>query len=108
MKNDINIEIYRDNNPEAARTIRLSLNNGILSMEEQDIGPLVERCFGVSDYERFLYDIPAKAVSQVLGTTSEEELIDKLKDIFGVNSGYDNFSEFLRNNDIKCKHGSYW
>lgn len=100
MKNDINIEIYRDDNPEAARTIRLYLSDGILSMEEQDVGPLVEKCFGDSDYERFLYDISAKAVNRILGTTSEDELIDRLKNMFGVNSGYDDFTNFLSDNNI--------
>lgn len=76
-------------------------------MEEQDVGPLVEECFGDSDYERFLFDISAEAVSLVLGISPEKELINKLKDMFGKNNGYDEFREFLSINEIKYKSGSY-
>lgn len=103
----ITTTIYKDDHSDAARSIWLTLNNGILSMEQQDIGPLVERFYGDSDYERFLHNISANAVEEVLGTASDKALISKLKEMFGTNSGFDDFAEFLRKNNIEHKYGSY-
>jgi len=103
----LSIEIYSDNNPQAARSLRLGLCNGKLNMTEQDYGPLVEKCFGDSDLERFLYDIPADAVKRVLGIGSDAELIEKLKAMFGGNSGFELFKDFLRKNRIYHSCGMY-
>ncbi len=101
------ITIYKDNNPDAARSIWLTLNGGVLNMTEQDIGPLVEYAFGNSCHERYLSNISAKALKKAVGTHSDIELKEKLKDMFGTNSGFDNFTEFLRNKGINYEYGSY-
>lgn len=103
----ISITIYKDDNPDAARGIWLTLNGRVLNMTEQDIGPSVEYAFGSSCYERYLSNIPAKALKKAVGAHSDIELMEKLKDMFGTNSGFDNFTEFMRNKGIDYKDGAY-
>ena len=103
----ITITIYKDDNPKAARSIWLTLRGGILNMTEQDMGPLVEYAFGNSCHERYLSNISAKAVRKAVKADTNDVLFDKLKVMFGTNSGFDDFTEFLRNNDIRYEYGSY-
>lgn len=107
IEKHITITIYKDDNPKAARSIWLTLSDGILNMTEQDIGPLVEFAFGNSCHERYLSNISAKAVRKAVKADANDVLLDKLKVMFGTNSGFDDFAEFLRNNKIHCKYGSY-
>ena len=107
IEKHITITIYKDDNPKAARSIWVTLSGGILNMTEQDIGPLVERTFGNSCYERYLSNISAKAVRKAVKADADDVLLDKLKVMFGTNSGFDDFAEFLRNNKIYCEYGSY-
>lgn len=85
----------------------MTLNGGVLNMTEQDIGPSVEHAFGNSCYERYLSNIPAEALKKAVEAHSDIELMEKLKDMFGTNSGFDNFAEFLRNKGIDYKYGAY-
>ena len=104
----ITIIIYKDDNPKSARSIWLTLSDGILNMTEQDIGPLVEYALGNSCHERYLSNISAKAVRKAVKADANDVLLDKLKVMFGTNSGFDDFAEFLRNNKIQhCEYGSY-
>ena len=107
IERHITITIYKDDNPKAARSIWLTLRDGILNMTEQDIGPSVEYAFGNSCHERYLSNISAKAVRKALKADANDVLLDKLKVMFGTNSGFDDFAEFLRNNKIHCEYGSY-
>lgn len=101
------ITIYKDDNPKAARSIWLTLRDDILNMSEQDIGPLVEYAFGNSCHERYLTNISAKDVRNVFKVDTNDELFDKLKDMYSTNSGFDDFAGFLRTNNIHFEYGSY-
>lgn len=100
--------IYQDlQNPQSARFLRVTLYNNTLIMVEHDSGPLVEHCFGTEDYERFLSDISADAIKKATKANSDSELIEKLHEMFGKNSGFDHFMEFLNSNNIKYTKGAY-
>lgn len=103
----ITITIYKDDNPESARSIWLTLSDGILNMTEQDTGPLVEYAFGNSCHERYLSNISAKAVRKAVKADANDVLFDKLKVMFGTNSGFNDFTDFLRKNGIDYEYGSY-
>ncbi len=105
--NHISITIYKDNNSDAARSIWLTFSDSFLYMTEQDYGPLVEYAFGNSCHERYLSNISAEVVRKAVNADSNVILIDKLKAMFGTNSGFDDFAIFMRNNDIEYEYGSY-
>lgn len=107
MNDYVSKEIYRDNNPESARSLRVSLHDGQLYMLEQDVGPLVERFCGNPSYERFISQVSANELKKALGASSDEDLIDKISEKFGENSGFDGFATFMRDNGIKFEYGSY-
>lgn len=107
IERHITIIIYKDDNLKSARSIWLTLSDGVLNMTEQDIGPLVEYAFGNSCHERYLSNISAKAVRKAVKADTNDVLFDKLKVMFGTNSGFNDFTEFLRNNDINYEYGSY-
>lgn len=103
----ITITIYKDDNLKSARSIWLTLSDGVLNMTEQDIGPLVEYTFGSSSHEHYLSNISAKAVRKAVKADANDVLLDKLKVMFGTNSGFNDYTEFLRNNNIHYEYGSY-
>ena len=103
----ITTTIYKDDNLKSARSIWLTLSDGVLNMTEQDIGPLVEYAFGNSCHERYLSNISAKAVRKAVKADTNDVLFDKLKVMFGTNSGFNDFAEFLSNNGIDYEYGSY-
>ncbi|MDE6513776.1 MAG: hypothetical protein K2L05_06295 [Muribaculaceae bacterium] len=107
MENYLAVEIYRDNNPQSARTIRVSMHNGLLSMELHDVGPLVERFCGDSDYERSLFNINVNDVKKALGIEDDHAIIAAIKVKFGVNSGFNQFTEFLNEKGIAYQLASY-
>ena len=99
--------IYRDDNPEAARTICLSLSDGSIYMSEQDCGPLVERWTGRQSAERFLSRIDAEHLKRILKISSDSEMIESLARSFGTNHGFDDFVHFLNRYEIPFETGSY-
>ena len=101
------VEIYRDNNPASARSLRVSIYNGTITMVEQDYGELVRKMFGDSDIERFLSSISADEVKKALMVSSDEQLEEALKTSFGSNDGFDRFAAFLKSHNIGFRSGSY-
>ena len=99
--------IYKDDNPMGARMIWITLNNGDLYMTSQDISPELEKFFGRDTYERFLTGIPIVDLRNALNASSDDHLISIIKDKFGVNSGFDDFRDFLSENNIHFNYGSY-
>ena len=99
--------IYRDDNAEAARTIWLSLQDDRVNMTEQDVGPLVERLRGRNASERFLSRINVEEVKRILGVTTDSEMMDTLAEMFGRNSGFDDFAYFLKQHELEFEAGFY-
>lgn len=101
------IEIYKDNNPSGARTIWIRLADDELYMEEQDYSPQLEDIFGRDTFERFISKISIDEIKRVLEVYRIEQLIDVLKQMFGKNSGVNDFRTFLDSNDIHYEFGAY-
>ena len=68
-------ELYHDNNPNAARSIRVEIKDGLVTFEQQDIGPLCDEMFGDSDYERVIPDLPVEQLRSALDVNTDKELI---------------------------------
>lgn len=105
--NDTSIEIYKDNNPSGARTIWLRLIDDKLYMEEQDYSPRLEDIFGRDTFERFISKISIDEIKRVLQVDTDKQLIEVLKQMFGKNSGVNDFRAFLDSNEISYQFGSY-
>lgn len=101
------IVIYKDNNPSAARTIWIKFADDKLYMEEQDYSPQLEDIFGRDTFERFISRISIDEIKCVLHVNTNEQLIQVLKQMFGKNSGMDDFRSFLDTNSIHYELGSY-
>lgn len=106
-KSNYSIEIYKDNNPSGARTIWIRLADDELYMEEQDYSPQLEDIFGRDTFERFISKISIDEIKRVLQVYTIEQLIDVLKQMFGKNSGVNDFRAFLDSNEISYQFGSY-
>lgn len=105
--NDTSIEIYKDNNPSGARTIWIKLVDDKLYMDEQDYSPQIEDIFGRDTFERFISKIPINEIKRVLQVETNEQLIEILKQMFGKNSGVNDFRAFLDSRGISYQFGSY-
>lgn len=101
------IEIYKDNNPSGARTIWIRLADDELYMEEQDYSPQLEDIFGRDTFERFISKISIDEIKRVLQVYTTEQLIHVLKQMFGKNSGVNDFRAFLDTSSIPYEFGSY-
>lgn len=105
--NDTSIEIYKDNNPSGARTIWIKLVDDKLYMDEQDYSPQLEDIFDRDTFERFISKISINEIKRVLQVETNEQLIEILKQMFGKNSGVNDFRAFLDSNEISYQFGSY-
>lgn len=99
--------IYADSNPKGARSIWITLYNGILYMSSQDVSPELGSIFGRDTYERFVSRINSEDLKDALKVKTDNELIDILKEMFGKDSGIDDFQAFLKTNGISFDYGSY-
>ena len=77
MQKALSATLYEDNNPNAARSIRVEIKDGLVTFEQQDIGPLCDEMFGDSDY------------------------ISVLKRDYSTSDAFDRFSEFVYDNHLK-------
>ena len=94
-------ELYNDNNPNAARSIRVEIKDGFVTFEQQDIGPLCDEMFGDSDYERVIFDLPVGQLRSAMGVKTDKELIEVLKRDYSTSDAFDRFSEFVHDNHLK-------
>ena len=99
--------IYKDNNPSGARTIWIRLIDDKLYMEEQDYSPQLEDIFGRDTFERFISKISIDEIKRVLLVDTNEQLIGVLKQMFGKNSGVNDFQAFLDSKNLTYQFGSY-
>lgn len=94
-------ELYNDNNPNAARSIRVEIKDGLVTLEQQDIGPLCDEMFGDSDYERVISDLPVEQLRSAMDVNTDKELIAVLKRDYSSSDAFDRFSEFVYDNHLK-------
>ena len=95
-------ELYHDNNPNAARSIRVEIKDGLVTFEQQDIGPLCDEMFGDSEYERVIFDLPVEQLRSAMGVKTDKELLALLKRDYSTEDAFDRFSEFVYDNHLKC------
>ena len=94
-------KLYNDNNPNSARSIRVEIKDGLVTFEQQDIGPLCDEMFGDSDYERVISDLPVEQLRSAMGVKTDEELIAVLKRDYSTSDAFDRFSKFVHDNHLK-------
>ena len=94
-------ELYNDNNPNSARSIRVEIKDGLVTFEQQDIGPLCDEMFGDSDYERVISDLSVEQLRSAMGVKTDKELIEVLKRDYSTSDAFDRFSEFVYDNHLK-------
>ena len=101
MQKALSATLYEDNNPNAARSIRVEIKAGLVTFEQQDIGPLCDEMFGDSDYERVIFDLPVEQLRSAMDVNTDKELISVLKRDYSTSDAFDRFSEFVYDNHLK-------
>ena len=91
MQKALSATLYEDNNPNAARSIRVEIKDGLVTFEQQDIGPLCDEMFGDSDYERVIFDLPVEQLRSAMDVNTDNSTSD----------AFDRFSEFVYDNHLK-------
>lgn len=101
MQKTLSATLYEDNNPNAARSIRVEIEDGLVTFEQQDIGPLCDEMFGDSDYERVISNLPAGQLRSAMGIKTDRELISVLKRDYNTSNAFDRFLDFVYDNHLK-------
>ena len=101
MQKTLSATLYEDNNPRASRSIRVEIKDGLVTFEQQDIGPLCDKMFGDSDYERVIFDLPVEQLRLTMGVKTDKELIALLKRDYSTSDAFDRFSEFVYDKHLK-------
>ena len=101
MQKALSATLYEDNNPNAARSIRVEIKDGLVTFEQQDIGSLCNEMFGDSDYERVIFDLPVEQLRSAMDVNTDKELISVLKRDYSTSDAFDRFSEFVYDNHLK-------
>ena len=101
MQKTLSATLYEDNNPNAARSIRVEIKDGLFRFEQQDIRALCEEMFGNSDYERVIFDLPVEQLKSAMDVKTDKELLSVLKRDYSTEDAFDRFSEFVYDNHLK-------
>ena len=102
MQKTLSETLYEDDNPRAARSIRVEIKDGLVTFEQQDIGSLCDEMFGDSDYERVIFDLPVEQLKSAMNVKTDKELLSVLKRDYSTSSdAFDRFSEFVYDNHLK-------
>ena len=101
MQKTLSATLYEDDNPNASRSISVTIKDGLVTFEQQDIGRLCEEMFGDSDYERVIFDLPVEQLRLTLGVKTDKELIALLKRDYSTSDAFDRFSEFVYDKHLK-------
>ena len=101
MQKALSATLYEDNNPKAARSIRVEIKDGLVTFEQQDIGSLCNEMFGDSDYERVISDLPVGQLRSAIGVKTDKELIAVLKRNYNTSDAFDRFLDFVYDNHLK-------
>ena len=101
MQKTLSATLYEDNNPNAARSIWVEIKDGLVTFEQQDIGPLCDEMFGDSEYERVIFNLPAEQLRSAVGVKTDRELIAVLKRDYSTSDAFGRFSVFVYDNHLK-------
>ena len=101
MQKTLSATLYEDDNPNASRSISVTIKDGLVTFEQQDIGRLCEEMFGDSDYERVIFDLPVEQLRSAMGIKTDRELISVLKRDYNTSDAFDRFSKFVYDNHLK-------
>ena len=101
MQKTLSATLYEDDNPNASRSISVTIKDGLVTFEQQDIGRLCEEMFGDSDYERVIFDLPVEQLRLTMGVKTDKELIALLKRDYSTSDAFDRFSEFVYDKHLK-------
>ena len=101
MQKTLSATLYEDDNPNAARSISVYIEDGLVTFEQQDIGPLCDEMFGDSEYERVIFDLPVEQLRSAMSVKTDRELISVLKQGYNTSDAFDRFSEFVYDNHLK-------
>lgn len=86
--------LYHDNNQQAAREIRFTIEGDKCTFELQDIGPLPEMIYGDDEYEMVISNLPLEELMKAMGIRNAGELSEKLKLEYSSADAFDRFSKF--------------
>ena len=101
MQKTLSATLYEDNNPNASRSICVEIKDGLVTFEQQDIGPLCDEMFGDSEYEWVIFDLPVEQLRSAMGVKTDKELIALLKRDYNTSDAFDRFSAFVYDNHLK-------
>ena len=101
MQKTLSATLYEDDNPNASRSISVEIKDGLVTFEQQDIGPLCDEMFGDSEYERVIFDLPVEQLRSAMGVTTDKELLALLKRDYSTEDAFDRFSAFVYDNHLK-------
>ena len=101
MQKTLSATLYEDDNPRAARSVRVEIKDGLVTFEQQDIGSLCEEMFGDSEYEWVIFDLPVEQLRLTMGVKTDKELIALLKRDYSTSDAFDRFSEFVYDKHLK-------
>jgi hypothetical protein len=99
MKEKLSVELFRDES-QNFRSVRLEVkDDGSVKMDAQDMGKLVEKIWGDSDYE-FWVDVKGTEVPKLIFALLRERYRN-------VPSAVDDFREFCEAHGIECTWDSW-
>ena len=101
MQKTLSATLYEDDNPNAARSISVEIRDGLVTFEQQDIGPLCDEMFGDSEYERVIFDLPVEQLRSAMGVKTDKELLALLKRDYSTEDAFDRFSKFVYDSHLK-------
>ena len=101
MQKTLSATLYEDDNPNASRSIRVEIKDGLVRFEQQDIGPLCDEMFGDSEYEWVIFDLPVEQLRSAMGVKNDKELLVVLKRDYNTSDAFDRFSKFVYDNHLK-------
>lgn len=94
------VELYSDNANGAARKIWAETEDGVLRIDLQDLGPACVAFCGRDEYEYCLTNINAQKVKDIIGVTTDEDLLNWLVENYNTASAAYDVGEFLDRNNI--------
>ena len=106
MRKILSETLYKDNNPNAARCIRIEVKDGLVSFEQQDIGSLVDDMYGDSECECVIFDLSVEQLRSAFGVETDKELLALLKRDYNTSDAFDRFSSFVHDKRLKCNYYS--
>lgn len=106
MRKILSATLYKDNNPNAARSISVEIKDGFVTFNQQDIGPLGENMYGDSECEHVIFGLPVEQLRSAFGVETDKELLAVLKRDYNTSDAFDRFSSFVYERHLKYNYYS--